>query len=73
MMTRTGFTKAEAMQTVSVVVGIDVAKAYLDIVVRPSGEPLHVPGIGPVMSRTVLAELPELGALNRKQIGEVAT
>jgi transposase len=28
----------------------------------------RVPGIGPVMSRTVLAELPELGLLNRKQI-----
>lgn len=27
-----------------------------------------VPGIGPVMSRTLLAELPELGTLNRKQI-----
>ena len=27
-----------------------------------------VPGIGPMMSRTVLAELPELGLLNRKQI-----
>lgn len=27
-----------------------------------------VPGIGPVMSRTVLAELPELGRLNSKQI-----
>lgn len=27
-----------------------------------------LPGIGPVMSRTVLAELPELGLLNRKQI-----
>ena len=27
-----------------------------------------VPGIGPVMSRTMLAELPELGVLNRKQI-----
>lgn len=27
-----------------------------------------VPGIGPVMCRTVLAELPELGLLNRKQI-----
>ena len=27
-----------------------------------------VPGIGPVMRRTVLAELPELGLLNRKQI-----
>jgi transposase len=28
----------------------------------------RVPGIGPVMSRTVLAELPEWGLLNRKQI-----
>jgi len=27
-----------------------------------------VPGIGPVVSRTVLAELPERGNLNRKQI-----
>jgi transposase len=27
-----------------------------------------VPGIGPVVSRTLLAELPELGTLNRKQI-----
>lgn len=27
-----------------------------------------VPGIGPVVTRTLLAELPELGALNRKQI-----
>lgn len=27
-----------------------------------------VPGIGPVMSRTVLAELPEWGLLNRKQV-----
>lgn len=26
------------------------------------------PGIGPVMSRTLLADLPELGTLNRKQI-----
>ena len=27
-----------------------------------------VPGIGPIVSRTLLAELPELGQLNRKQI-----
>jgi transposase len=27
-----------------------------------------VPGVGPVISRTLLAELPELGRLNRKQI-----
>lgn len=27
-----------------------------------------VPGLGPVLSRTLLAELPELGHLNRKQI-----
>ncbi len=35
-----GFTTEAAMQTPSVVVGIDVAKAHLDIAVRPSGEPL---------------------------------
>ena len=27
-----------------------------------------VPGVGPVVSRTLIAELPELGHLNRKQI-----
>jgi transposase len=27
-----------------------------------------VPGVGPVVSRTIMAELPELGRLNRKQI-----
>jgi transposase len=27
-----------------------------------------VPGVGPIVSRTLLADLPELGALNRKQI-----
>ena len=27
-----------------------------------------VPGIGPIVSRTLLADLPELGSLNRKQI-----
>jgi transposase len=27
-----------------------------------------VPGVGPVLSRTLLGELPELGQLNRKQI-----
>lgn len=27
-----------------------------------------VPGVGPILSRTLLAELPELGTLNRKQI-----
>lgn len=26
-----------------------------------------VPGVGPIVSRTLLADLPELGALNRKQ------
>jgi transposase len=31
-----------------------------------------VPGIGPVVSRTLLANLPELGALNRKQIAALA-
>jgi transposase len=55
MTTRTGFTKEEAMQTPSVVVGIDVAKAHLDVAVRPSGEPLRVPydttGITAVITR----------------------
>lgn len=31
-----------------------------------------VPGIGPIVSRTLLAELPELGTLNRKQIAALA-
>lgn len=31
-----------------------------------------VPGIGPVLSSTLLAELPELGTLNRKQIAALA-
>jgi transposase len=31
-----------------------------------------VPGVGPVVSRTLLAELPELGALNRKQVAALA-
>lgn len=31
-----------------------------------------VPGIGPVLSSTLLAELPELGALNRKQVAALA-
>jgi transposase len=31
-----------------------------------------VPGIGPIVSRTLLAELPELGVLNRKQIAALA-
>lgn len=30
--------------------------------------PRSVPGIGPIVSRTLLADLPELGSLNRKQI-----
>ena len=31
-----------------------------------------VPGVGPVLSSTLLAELPELGSLNRKQIAVLA-
>ena len=31
-----------------------------------------VPGVGPVLSTTLLAELPELGTLNRKQIAALA-
>jgi hypothetical protein len=41
--TRTGFTKEKAMQTPSVVVGIDVSKAHLDVAMRPAGESLRVP------------------------------
>jgi transposase len=33
---------------------------------------LSVPGVGPVLSRTLLAHLPELGGLNRKQIAALA-
>lgn len=33
---------------------------------------LTVPGIGPVMASTLIAELPELGKLNRKQIASLA-
>ncbi|HYR46084.1 MAG TPA: IS110 family transposase [Thermoanaerobaculia bacterium] len=31
-----------------------------------------IPGVGPVLSRTLLAELPELGSLNRKQVAALA-
>jgi transposase len=31
-----------------------------------------VPGVGPIVSRTLLAELPELGTLNRKQVAALA-
>ena len=31
-----------------------------------------VPGVGPVVSRMLLAEVPELGCLNRKQIAALA-
>jgi transposase len=31
-----------------------------------------VPGVGPIVSRTLLAELPELGALDRRQIAALA-
>jgi transposase len=31
-----------------------------------------IPGIGPVVSRTLLAELPELGALSREQVASLA-
>ncbi len=41
--TRLGFTKEKALRTALVVVGIDVANAYLDIAVRPSGELFRVP------------------------------
>ena len=38
IITRTGFTKAAAMQTPSGVVGIDVSNVRLDVAVRPSSE-----------------------------------
>ena len=31
-----------------------------------------VPGVGPIIARTMVAELPELGTLGRKQIGALA-
>ena len=31
-----------------------------------------VPGIGPIIARTMVADLPELGTLGRKQIGALA-
>ena len=31
-----------------------------------------VPGVGPVIARTLIAELPELGALGRRQIAALA-
>lgn len=40
---------------------------------RERNELLHsVPGVGKVLSSTLLAHLPELGALNRKQIAALA-
>ncbi len=48
----------------------DLDQAIRDSPVWKAQEDLlrSVPGIGPVMSRTLLADLPELGLLNRKQI-----
>jgi transposase len=31
-----------------------------------------VPGVGPITARTLIAELPELGALNGKRIASLA-
>jgi transposase len=40
---------------------------------RKKGDLLQsVPGVGPILSSTLLAELPELGSLNRKQIAALA-
>jgi transposase len=48
----------------------DIDKAVRDSPTWREQEDLlrSVPGIGPVTARTMLAELPELGSLNRKQI-----
>ena len=58
-------------------VGIDVSKAELEVAVgeewRAKEDLLRsVPGIGPVVSRTLIGELPELGKLNRQQIAALA-
>lgn len=48
----------------------DLGKAIQDSPLWRAKEALYrsVPGIGPVVSRTLIADLPELGSLNRKQI-----
>lgn len=48
----------------------DLDKAVQESPVWRAREDLlrSVPGVGPVISRTILADLPELGSLNRKQI-----
>ena len=55
------------------------ADAELETAVRPSPvwraqEELlrSVPGVGPVLARTLLADLPELGALSRREIAKLA-
>jgi hypothetical protein len=64
------------MQTPSVVVGIDVSKARLDVAMRPAGESLHVPydaqGILPVIARlSELRPCPRNGASWRAGAGWV--
>ena len=54
-------------------VGIDVSKDRLDFADSPLWRAKDdllqsVPGIGPTTSRTLIAELPELGYLNRREI-----
>ena len=48
----------------------DLGSAIQDSPLWRAKEALYrsVPGIGPVVSRTLIADLPELGTLNRKQI-----
>ena len=33
----------------------------------------NVPGVGPLLARTLLAELPELGRLSRREIGKLVS
>jgi len=48
-------------------IGIDVSKDRLDIAVHES-----VPGVGGIAAATLLALLPELGRLNRREIAALA-
>ena len=53
-------------------VGIDVSKAQVDVAVRPTGQrwaaSYNETGVRELVSLTLLAYLPELGTLDRRQI-----
>jgi len=58
-------------QCVGLFVGLDVAKDRVDVHLRSTGE-TSVPGIGPITACTLIAELPELGQLDRRRIPALA-